>query len=84
MNQFTGLGEFVDTYPNVEKNLDKTQPGTQRTFPYVSVMLGNGTLSYDHDYGGRPTELGGCTATGDARHATPSTTPFSSSDTPNV
>ncbi|XP_037339210.1 lectin, mannose-binding 2-like b isoform X2 [Pungitius pungitius] len=55
MNQFTGLGVFVDTYPNAEKNLD-------RTFPYVSVMLGNGTLSYDHDYDGRPTELGGCTA----------------------
>nr|XP_040051905.1 VIP36-like protein isoform X1 [Gasterosteus aculeatus aculeatus] len=127
MNQFTGLGVFVDTYPNAEKNLDKTQPGTQvasetsvcptsgkrsshylhrfpvsprdassracascscgasvllllprppltsprlpsqRTFPYVSVMLGNGTLSYDHDYHGRPTELGGCTAT--ARNA---------------
>ncbi|XP_077943214.1 VIP36-like protein isoform X5 [Gasterosteus aculeatus] len=60
MNQFTGLGVFVDTYPNAEKNLD-------RTFPYVSVMLGNGTLSYDHDYDGRPTELGGCTAT--ARNA---------------
>ena len=25
-------------------------------------MLGNGTLSYDHDRDGRPTELGGCTA----------------------
>lgn len=34
----------------------------QRSFPYVSVMLGNGTLSYDHDRDGRPTELGGCTA----------------------
>uniref|UniRef100_A0AAQ4Q5D4 L-type lectin-like domain-containing protein n=1 Tax=Gasterosteus aculeatus aculeatus TaxID=481459 RepID=A0AAQ4Q5D4_GASAC len=60
MNQFTGIGVFVDAYPNVEKNLD-------RTFPYVSVMLGNGTLSYDHDYDGRPTELRGCTAT--ARNA---------------
>nr|XP_040052003.1 leukocyte surface antigen CD53-like isoform X1 [Gasterosteus aculeatus aculeatus] len=30
-------------------------------------MLGNGTLSYDHDYDGRPTELRGCTAT--ARNA---------------
>ncbi|XP_054466133.1 lectin, mannose-binding 2-like b [Anoplopoma fimbria] len=55
MNQFTGLGIFVDTYPNADKNLD-------RGFPYVSLMLGNGTLSYDHDYDGRPTELGGCTA----------------------
>lgn len=25
-------------------------------------MLGNGTLLYDHDQDGRPTELGGCTA----------------------
>ncbi|XP_038559404.1 VIP36-like protein isoform X1 [Micropterus salmoides] len=55
MNQFIGLGIFVDTYPNADKNHD-------RTFPYISVMLGNGTLSYDHDYDGRPTELGGCTA----------------------
>lgn len=35
---------------------------SQRAFPYVSMMLGNGTLSYDHEYDGRPTELGGCTA----------------------
>ncbi|KAE8291566.1 VIP36-like protein Lectin mannose-binding 2-like [Larimichthys crocea] len=55
MNHFTGLGIFVDTYPNADKRYD-------RAFPYISVMLGNGTLSYDHDYDGRPTELGGCTA----------------------
>ncbi|XP_068167126.1 VIP36-like protein isoform X2 [Antennarius striatus] len=55
MNQFIGLGIFVDTYPNADKKHD-------RAFPYVSVMLGNGTLSYDHDQDGRPTELGGCTA----------------------
>ncbi|XP_076023556.1 lectin, mannose-binding 2-like b [Genypterus blacodes] len=55
MNQFTGLGIFVDTYPNDNKNHD-------RAFPYVSVMLGNGTLKYDHERDGRPTELGGCTA----------------------
>ncbi|KAM6930242.1 VIP36-like protein [Xenentodon cancila] len=60
MNQFTGLGIFVDTYPNADKSHD-------RTFPYISVMLGNGTLSYDHDRDGRTTELGGCTAT--ARNA---------------
>lgn len=35
---------------------------SQRSFPYVSVMVGNGTLSYDHDHDGRPTELGGCSA----------------------
>lgn len=55
MNQFTGLGVFVDTYPNADKAHD-------RAYPYVSVMLGNGTLVYDHDKDGRPTELGGCTA----------------------
>ncbi|KAJ0019818.1 hypothetical protein NQD34_007387 [Periophthalmus magnuspinnatus] len=55
MNRFTGLGIFVDTYPNAEKQHD-------RAFPYVSVMLGNGTLEYDHDKDGRSTELGGCTA----------------------
>ncbi|XP_022076307.1 lectin, mannose-binding 2-like b isoform X1 [Acanthochromis polyacanthus] len=62
MNQFTGLGIFVDTYPNADRTHDKTQAGTQRTFPYISMMLGNGTLSYDHDRDGRPTEIGGCTA----------------------
>ncbi|XP_061622383.1 VIP36-like protein isoform X1 [Phyllopteryx taeniolatus] len=51
-NEFTGLGVFVDTYPNTG-NYD-------RVFPYVSVMLGNGTLSYDHNKDGHPTELGGC------------------------
>ncbi|XP_034398032.1 lectin, mannose-binding 2-like b isoform X2 [Cyclopterus lumpus] len=55
MNQFTGLGIFVDTYPNSEHSLD-------RMFPYVSVMLGNGSLSYDQEYDGRPTDLGGCSA----------------------
>ncbi|KAM9744542.1 lectin, mannose-binding 2-like b [Menidia menidia] len=55
MNQFTGLGIFVDTYPNADKTHD-------RTFPYVSMMLGNGTLAYDHDRDGRPNELGGCSA----------------------
>ncbi|XP_035496418.1 lectin, mannose-binding 2-like b isoform X1 [Scophthalmus maximus] len=55
MNQFIGLGVFVDTYPNADKRHD-------RAFPYISVMLGNGTLSYDHDQDGRLTELGGCTA----------------------
>ncbi|XP_069380418.1 lectin, mannose-binding 2-like b isoform X4 [Paralichthys olivaceus] len=55
MNHFTGLGIFMDTYPNADKTHD-------RTFPYISVMLGNGTLSYQHDQDGRRTELGGCTA----------------------
>ncbi|CAJ1068757.1 VIP36-like protein isoform X1 [Xyrichtys novacula] len=55
MNKFVGLGIFVDTYPNADRNHD-------RAFPYVSVMLGNGTIPYDHDSDGRSTELGGCSA----------------------
>ncbi|KAK1892578.1 VIP36-like protein isoform X1 [Trematomus bernacchii] len=55
MDQFVGLGILLDTYPNADKTHDKS-------FPYVSLMLGNGTLSYDHDSDGRHTELGGCTA----------------------
>ncbi|XP_008335860.1 VIP36-like protein isoform X2 [Cynoglossus semilaevis] len=54
-NYFVGLGIFVDTYPNSEKLFD-------RTFPYISVTLGNGTLSYNHNQDGRPSELGGCAA----------------------
>ncbi|KAK9973971.1 hypothetical protein ABG768_022084 [Culter alburnus] len=63
---FTGLGVFVDTYPNEEKLLEAQRkrytPRTQRIFPYVLAMVGNGTISYDHDRDGRPTELGGCNA----------------------
>nr|AAM34658.1 vesicular integral-membrane protein VIP36-like protein [Danio rerio] len=63
---FTGLGVFVDTYPNEEKLLEahkkRYTPRTQRIFPYVLAMVGNGSISYDHDRDGRPTELGGCNA----------------------
>ncbi|XP_046903954.1 lectin, mannose-binding 2-like b [Hypomesus transpacificus] len=55
INLFTGLGVFVDTYPNENKN-------HERVFPYVSAMVGNGTLAYDHNRDGLPTEVGGCTA----------------------
>ncbi|CAB1320033.1 unnamed protein product [Coregonus sp. 'balchen'] len=34
----------------------------RRVFPYVSGMVGNGTLAYEHDRDGQSTELGGCTA----------------------
>ncbi|KAG7490879.1 VIP36 [Solea senegalensis] len=54
MAQFVGLGILVDTYPNSE-------PG-DKSFPYISVMLGNGTVSYDHDRDGRPSALAGCSA----------------------
>ncbi|XP_053320630.1 VIP36-like protein isoform X1 [Spea bombifrons] len=54
-HNFVGLGVFVDTYPNEEKQ-------HERVFPYVSAMVSNGSLTYDHSRDGRPTELGGCTA----------------------
>ncbi|KAK5600092.1 VIP36-like protein [Crenichthys baileyi] len=66
MDNFTGLGVFVDTYPNEEKHIEAQKkrytPRTQRIFPYVITMVGNGTISYDHERDGRPTELGGCNA----------------------
>lgn len=54
-DQFSGLGVFVDTYPNEEKQ-------HERIFPYLSAMVGNGSISYDHSRDGRPNELGGCSA----------------------
>uniref|UniRef100_A0A1A8BJ36 Lectin, mannose-binding 2-like n=2 Tax=Nothobranchius kadleci TaxID=1051664 RepID=A0A1A8BJ36_NOTKA len=66
MDNFTGLGVFVDTYPNEEKHIEAQKkrytPRTQRIFPYVLAMVGNGSVSYDHERDGRPTELGGCNA----------------------
>ncbi|KAL0608312.1 Vesicular integral-membrane protein VIP36 [Plecturocebus cupreus] len=53
-DNFHGLAIFLDTYPN-----DET---TERVFPYISVMVNNGSLSYDHSKDGRWTELAGCTA----------------------
>lgn len=41
---------------------DPVSPPWQRVFPYISAMVNNGSLTYDHDRDGRPTELGGCTA----------------------
>ncbi|XP_078095410.1 lectin, mannose-binding 2-like a isoform X2 [Mustelus asterias] len=52
---FSGLGIFMDTYPNEEKQ-------QERIFPYISAMVNNGSLSYDHSRDGRPTAIGGCTA----------------------
>ncbi|KAK7164455.1 hypothetical protein R3I94_002992 [Phoxinus phoxinus] len=54
-NLFTGLGVFVDTYPNDVKQIE-------RTFPFISAMVGNGSVEYEHDRDGRSTDLGGCTA----------------------
>ncbi|CAM4542992.1 hypothetical protein PO909_026150 [Leuciscus waleckii] len=54
-NLFTGLGVFIDTYPNDVKQIE-------RTFPFISAMVGNGSVEYEHDRDGRSTDLGGCTA----------------------
>ncbi|XP_010876122.1 lectin, mannose-binding 2-like a isoform X2 [Esox lucius] len=53
--------------PTRKNNLSKAQKTryttrTQRIFPYVLAMVGNGSISYDHERDGRPTELGGCSA----------------------
>ncbi|XP_026882982.2 lectin, mannose-binding 2-like b [Electrophorus electricus] len=53
MNLFTGLGIFIDTYPNEDKQ-------NERVFPYISAMVGNGSVVYDHDQDGRNADLGGC------------------------
>ncbi|XP_018425228.1 PREDICTED: vesicular integral-membrane protein VIP36 [Nanorana parkeri] len=58
-DKFHGLAVFVDTYPN-----DET---TERVFPYISIMVNNGSLQYDHTKDGRTAELSGCTA--DLRNA---------------
>uniref|UniRef100_F6WCA5 Lectin, mannose-binding 2 n=2 Tax=Xenopus tropicalis TaxID=8364 RepID=F6WCA5_XENTR len=52
-DKFHGLAVFLDTYPN-----DET---TERVFPYISVMVNNGSLEYDHSKDGRTVELAGCT-----------------------
>lgn len=52
---FTGLGIFLDTYAN--------QNGAHNHgHPYISAMVNNGTLKYDHDRDGTHTELAGCEA----------------------
>ncbi|RXM92587.1 Vesicular integral-membrane protein VIP36 [Acipenser ruthenus] len=53
-DNFLGLAIFIDTYPNDESS--------ERSFPYISAMINNGSLVYDHGKDGRPTELGGCSA----------------------
>uniref|UniRef100_A0A8D0CXT3 Lectin, mannose-binding 2 n=1 Tax=Sander lucioperca TaxID=283035 RepID=A0A8D0CXT3_SANLU len=45
---------------------DKLHPGnivhTFRSFPYISAMVNNGSVNYDHGKDGRSSELGGCSA----------------------
>ncbi|GIY74524.1 vesicular integral-membrane protein VIP36 [Caerostris extrusa] len=55
MDYFHGLGIFLDTYAN--------QNGPHNHgHPYVSAMVNNGSLHYDHDRDGTHTELAGCEA----------------------
>ncbi|XP_046876789.1 vesicular integral-membrane protein VIP36 isoform X2 [Hypomesus transpacificus] len=53
-SNFHGLAIFIDTYPNDE--------ASDRSFPYISAMVNNGTQPYDHGKDGRNSELGGCSA----------------------
>ncbi|KAH9391428.1 Vesicular integral-membrane protein VIP36 [Tyrophagus putrescentiae] len=50
---FFGLGIFLDTYAN--------QNGAHsHTHPYISAMINNATISYDHDRDGTHSEFAGC------------------------
>ncbi|KAF7495360.1 VIP36-like protein [Sarcoptes scabiei] len=52
---FWGLGLFLDTYAN--------QNGAHsHSHPYISAMVNNATMGYDHDRDGTHTELAGCEA----------------------
>ena len=50
-----GLGIFVDTYSN-------HNGAHNHGHPYISAMVTNGSLRYDHDADGTHTELAGCEA----------------------
>lgn len=52
---FSGLAIFLDTYAN--NNGPHNHP-----HPYISAMINNGSLHYDHDKDGANTELAGCEA----------------------
>lgn len=52
---FSGLALFLDTYAN-----QNGPHGHQH--PYISAMVNNGSLKYDHDRDGTHTELAGCEA----------------------
>jgi len=52
-NGFKGLGMFFDTYSN-------HQGEHNHAHPFVSGMVSNGSLLYDHDSDGTHTQLDGC------------------------
>lgn len=52
---FSGLGIILDTYSN------HNGPHNHQ-HPYISAMVNNGSLTYDHDRDGTLTQLNGCEA----------------------
>ncbi|XP_028315494.1 vesicular integral-membrane protein VIP36-like [Gouania willdenowi] len=52
---FHGLAILLDTFRNDLHGMD-------RSFPFISAMVNNGSLNYDHGKDGRSSELGGCSA----------------------
>ncbi|XP_013381018.1 vesicular integral-membrane protein VIP36 isoform X1 [Lingula anatina] len=54
-NFFHGLAIFMDTYSN-------HNGPHNHLHPYISAMVDNGTMGYDHDADGTHTELAGCEA----------------------
>ncbi|ESO82839.1 hypothetical protein LOTGIDRAFT_203299 [Lottia gigantea] len=54
-DQFVGLAIFLDTYSN------HNGPHNHQ-HPYISAMVNNGSLAYDHDDDGTHTQLAGCEA----------------------
>uniref|UniRef100_A0A3Q3F9W4 Lectin, mannose-binding 2 n=2 Tax=Labrus bergylta TaxID=56723 RepID=A0A3Q3F9W4_9LABR len=54
-DQFLGLAIFLDTFRNDLHGMD-------RSFPFISAMVNNGSVNYDHGKDGRSSELGGCSA----------------------
>lgn len=52
-SSFRGLGIFFDTYSN-----HNGEHGHEH--PYISAMVSNGSVIYDHDHDGTQTQLAGC------------------------
>lgn len=55
IDPFTGLALFLDTYSN-------HNGPHNHNHPYISAMVSNGSLQYDHDTDGTNTQLAGCEA----------------------
>lgn len=53
-DQFTGLGLFLDTYKNGPQAV---------SFPFITGMVNNGSVAYDHQTDGRKNSIGNCLST---------------------